>query len=63
MLDLFSPFQTFAFQHFSSAATCLSAFQAPIDPSTALGGFSGNNYSEVYTLSIYHGLISTLGTL
>ncbi|CAA6655866.1 unnamed protein product [Spirodela intermedia] len=25
----------YCFQHFSSAATCLSAFQAPIDPSTA----------------------------
>uniref|UniRef100_A0A1D1YJ54 Niemann-Pick C1 protein n=1 Tax=Anthurium amnicola TaxID=1678845 RepID=A0A1D1YJ54_9ARAE len=36
----------YCFQHFSSAATCLSAFQAPLDPSTALGGFSGSNYSE-----------------
>ncbi|RVX16076.1 Niemann-Pick C1 protein [Vitis vinifera] len=26
--------------------TCMSAFKAPLDPSTALGGFSGNNYSE-----------------
>ncbi|RZR93366.1 hypothetical protein BHM03_00021856, partial [Ensete ventricosum] len=34
-------------QHFSSAENCLSAFRAPLDPSTALGGFSGNNYSEV----------------
>lgn len=34
-------------QHYSSAETCLSAFQAPLDPSTALGGFSGNNFSEV----------------
>lgn len=25
----------------------MSAFKAPLDPSTALGGFSGNNYSEV----------------
>ncbi|KAK1322345.1 hypothetical protein QJS10_CPA03g02418 [Acorus calamus] len=33
-------------QHYSSAETCLSAFKAPIDPSTALGGFSGSNYSE-----------------
>lgn len=24
----------------------MSAFKAPLDPSTALGGFSGNNYSE-----------------
>ncbi|KAL5984217.1 NPC intracellular cholesterol transporter 1 [Asimina triloba] len=27
-------------------ATCLSAFQAPLDPSTVLGGFSGSNFSE-----------------
>ncbi|KAG6508389.1 hypothetical protein ZIOFF_033763 [Zingiber officinale] len=33
-------------EHFSSDQTCLSAFTAPLDPSTALGGFSGNNYSE-----------------
>ncbi|KAM5558899.1 hypothetical protein ABKV19_020517, partial [Rosa sericea] len=26
--------------------TCLSAFQAPLDPSTTLGGFSGNYYYE-----------------
>ncbi|KAK1297084.1 hypothetical protein QJS10_CPB15g00237 [Acorus calamus] len=36
----------YCFQHYSSAETCLSAFKAPIDPSTALGGFSGSNYSE-----------------
>ncbi|CAD5196507.1 unnamed protein product [Musa acuminata subsp. malaccensis] len=36
----------YCFQHFSSAENCLSAFHAPLDPSTALGGFSGNNYSE-----------------
>ncbi|XP_020084535.1 Niemann-Pick C1 protein-like [Ananas comosus] len=36
----------YCFQHFSSDESCLSAFQAPLDPSTALGGFSGNNYSE-----------------
>ncbi|KAL8514331.1 hypothetical protein ACS0TY_013446 [Phlomoides rotata] len=33
-------------QHYTSADTCASAFKAPLDPSTALGGFSGNNYSE-----------------
>ncbi|KAG6712155.1 hypothetical protein I3842_05G089900 [Carya illinoinensis] len=33
-------------KHYTSADTCLSAFKAPLDPSTALGGFSGNNYSE-----------------
>ncbi|KAM7479507.1 hypothetical protein LguiA_027720 [Lonicera macranthoides] len=36
----------YCFQHYTSADTCLSAFQAPLDPSTALGGFPGNNYSE-----------------
>ncbi|XP_038721590.1 NPC intracellular cholesterol transporter 1-like isoform X2 [Tripterygium wilfordii] len=36
----------YCFQHYTSADTCLSAFEAPLDPSTALGGFSGNNYSE-----------------
>ncbi|XP_030527101.1 NPC intracellular cholesterol transporter 1 [Rhodamnia argentea] len=36
----------YCFQHFTSADACMSAFKAPLDPSTALGGFSGNNYSE-----------------
>ncbi|KAL2936836.1 NPC intracellular cholesterol transporter 1-like protein 1b [Bienertia sinuspersici] len=36
----------YCFQHFTSTDTCLSAFKAPLDPSTALGGFSGNNFSE-----------------
>ncbi|XP_044489407.1 NPC intracellular cholesterol transporter 1 [Mangifera indica] len=36
----------YCFQHYASADTCLSAFEAPLDPSTVLGGFSGNNYSE-----------------
>ncbi|XP_059647380.1 uncharacterized protein LOC132293774 isoform X2 [Cornus florida] len=36
----------YCFQHYTTADTCLSAFKAPLDPSTALGGFSGNNYSE-----------------
>lgn len=36
----------YCFQHYTSSDTCLSAFEAPLDPSTALGGFSGNNYSE-----------------
>ncbi|XP_019702346.1 uncharacterized protein [Elaeis guineensis] len=36
----------YCFQHYSSAETCLSAFQAPQDPATALGGFSRSNYSE-----------------
>ncbi|XP_044511407.1 NPC intracellular cholesterol transporter 1 [Mangifera indica] len=36
----------YCFQHFTSTDSCMSAFKAPLDPSTALGGFSGNNYSE-----------------
>ncbi|XP_038979789.1 NPC intracellular cholesterol transporter 1-like isoform X2 [Phoenix dactylifera] len=36
----------YCFQHYSSAETCLSAFRAPLDPTTALGGFTGSNYSE-----------------
>ncbi|KAM7513994.1 hypothetical protein LguiA_003577 [Lonicera macranthoides] len=36
----------YCFQHYTSAETCTSAFKAPLDPSTALGGFSGSNYSE-----------------
>lgn len=36
----------YCFQHYTSADTCLSAFKAPLDPSTALGGFSGSNYLE-----------------
>ncbi|KAG9443097.1 hypothetical protein H6P81_018951 [Aristolochia fimbriata] len=36
----------YCFQHYTSAETCLSAFKAPVDPSTALGGFPGSNYSQ-----------------
>ncbi|GLT94522.1 hypothetical protein SLE2022_122590 [Rubroshorea leprosula] len=36
----------YCFQHYTSADSCMSAFKAPLDPSTALGGFSGNNYTE-----------------
>ncbi|XP_075511720.1 uncharacterized protein LOC142547346 [Primulina tabacum] len=36
----------YCFQQYSSADTCLSAFKAPLDPSTSLGGFSGSNFSE-----------------
>ncbi|ESQ53074.1 hypothetical protein EUTSA_v10024233mg [Eutrema salsugineum] len=37
----------YCFQHYTSSEMCLSAFQAPVDPSAVLGGFSGINYSEV----------------
>ncbi|XP_022982156.1 Niemann-Pick C1 protein-like [Cucurbita maxima] len=36
----------YCFEHYSSADSCRSAFKAPLDPSTALGGYTGNNYSE-----------------
>ncbi|KAK7386081.1 hypothetical protein VNO78_32169 [Psophocarpus tetragonolobus] len=36
----------YCFQHYTSTETCFSAFKAPLEPITALGGFSGNNYSE-----------------
>ncbi|XP_057974422.1 uncharacterized protein LOC131162209 isoform X2 [Malania oleifera] len=36
----------YCFQNYASADKCRSAFKAPLDPSTALGGFSGNNFSE-----------------
>ncbi|XP_071698001.1 uncharacterized protein [Rutidosis leptorrhynchoides] len=36
----------YCFQHYSSDTNCMSAFKGPLEPSTALGGFSGNNYSE-----------------
>lgn len=49
--DLFEDFEgashaLFCFEHFASSEACLSAFQAPIDPSTVLGGFTGTNYSQ-----------------
>lgn len=36
----------YCFEHYTSADTCLSAFKGPLDPSTVLGGFTGNNFSE-----------------
>ncbi|XP_068639984.1 uncharacterized protein [Aristolochia californica] len=42
----------YCFQHYTSAETCLSAFKAPVDPSTALGGFGGSNYSQASTFVI-----------
>ncbi|XP_050935106.1 uncharacterized protein LOC103490460 isoform X3 [Cucumis melo] len=36
----------YCFQHYTSSETCFSAFKAPLDPSTSLGGFFGSNYSE-----------------
>ncbi|KAJ7299954.1 hypothetical protein O6H91_Y105400 [Diphasiastrum complanatum] len=42
----------FCFQHYTSSAPCLSAYEAPTDPKTILGGFSGTNYSEATTLVV-----------
>ncbi|GLJ40089.1 hypothetical protein SUGI_0820940 [Cryptomeria japonica] len=36
----------FCFEHYTSSEPCLSAYQAPVDPSTILGGYTGNNYSQ-----------------
>ncbi|WVZ15658.1 hypothetical protein V8G54_013224 [Vigna mungo] len=36
----------YCFEHYSSTEQCMSAFKAPLDPSTVLGGFSGNDYSR-----------------
>ncbi|XVE56281.1 hypothetical protein DITRI_Ditri03aG0226000 [Diplodiscus trichospermus] len=36
----------YCFQHYTSADSCMSAFKAPLDPSTVLGGFPGSNYTE-----------------
>ncbi|XP_078448414.1 uncharacterized protein LOC144716987 isoform X2 [Wolffia australiana] len=42
----------YCFEHFSSAEKCLSAFGAPLDPFTVLGGFSGKNFSEATSFVI-----------
>ncbi|KMZ67950.1 hypothetical protein ZOSMA_251G00230 [Zostera marina] len=42
----------YCLEHYSSANSCLSAFKAPLDPSTALGGFTGKNYSEASSFII-----------
>lgn len=42
----------FCFEHFSSSEPCLSAYQAPVDPSTVLGGFAGSNYSQATALVV-----------
>lgn len=42
----------YCFEHYSTAENCRSAFKAPLDPSTALGGYSGNNYSEASAFTV-----------
>ncbi|KAL5713817.1 NPC intracellular cholesterol transporter 1 [Ranunculus cassubicifolius] len=50
----------YCFQHFTSAAACMSAFQAPLDPNTALGGFSGNNFSEASAFIITYPVVNEI---
>jgi hypothetical protein len=49
-----SPCFSLLLQHYSSSEACLSAFGGPVDPTTILGGFSGNNYSQVIPFSSHH---------
>lgn len=51
----------YCFQHYASVETCLSAFQAPIDPSIILGSFSGNNYSEASAFVITYPVNNAIG--
>ncbi|KNA12261.1 hypothetical protein SOVF_127560 [Spinacia oleracea] len=49
----------YCFQH-TSSDTCLSAFKGPLDPSTALGGFSGNNFSEATAFVVTYPVTNTV---
>ncbi|XP_043713679.1 NPC intracellular cholesterol transporter 1-like isoform X2 [Telopea speciosissima] len=51
----------YCFQHYTSTETCMSAFKGPLDPSTALGGFSGNNYSEASAFVITYPVNNEIG--
>ncbi|XVF35828.1 hypothetical protein REPUB_Repub19eG0004400 [Reevesia pubescens] len=42
----------YCFQHYTTADSCMSAFKAPLDPSTVLGGFSGSNYTEASAFAV-----------
>eukprot|EP00252_Welwitschia_mirabilis_P020709 TRINITY_DN5121_c0_g1_i1.p1 TRINITY_DN5121_c0_g1~~TRINITY_DN5121_c0_g1_i1.p1 ORF type:complete len:1312 (-),score=235.79 TRINITY_DN5121_c0_g1_i1:193-4128(-) len=44
--DLGASHATFCFQHYTSSEPCLSAYKAPVNPNTILGGYTGNNYSQ-----------------
>uniref|UniRef100_A0A6N2K2H0 SSD domain-containing protein n=1 Tax=Salix viminalis TaxID=40686 RepID=A0A6N2K2H0_SALVM len=52
----------YCLQHYTSADTCRSAFKAPLDPSTALGGFSGNNYSEASAFIVTYPVNNVIDT-
>ncbi|KAG2329154.1 hypothetical protein Bca4012_021248 [Brassica carinata] len=51
----------YCFQHYTSSENCLSAFQAPGDPSVVLGGFSGNSYSEATAFVITYPVNNAIG--
>ncbi|KAL0798721.1 hypothetical protein Bca101_053896 [Brassica carinata] len=51
----------YCFQHYTSSELCLSAFQAPVDPSAVLGGFSGSNYSEATAFVVTYPVNNMVG--
>ncbi|CAH8338602.1 unnamed protein product [Eruca vesicaria subsp. sativa] len=51
----------YCFQHYTSSELCLSAFQAPVDPSAVLGGFSGSNYSEATAFVVTYPVNNIVG--
>ncbi|KAK8965582.1 hypothetical protein KSP40_PGU021601 [Platanthera guangdongensis] len=51
----------YCFEHYYSEETCRSAFQAPIDPSTVLGGFPGRNYSVASAFIITYPVNNEVG--
>uniref|UniRef100_A0A1J3K9G7 Niemann-Pick C1 protein n=1 Tax=Noccaea caerulescens TaxID=107243 RepID=A0A1J3K9G7_NOCCA len=53
----------YCFQHYTSSEMCLSAFQAPVDPSAVLGGFSGTNYSEATAFVVTYPVNNAIGDL
>lgn len=63
--DLFDEYEgathaEFCFEHYSSSEACLSAFGGPVDPTTILGGFSGNNYSQATTLVVTYPVVNAV---
>uniref|UniRef100_A0A2P2MG79 Niemann-Pick C1 protein-like n=1 Tax=Rhizophora mucronata TaxID=61149 RepID=A0A2P2MG79_RHIMU len=51
----------YCLQHYTSAESCMSAFKGPLDPSTALGGFLGNNYSEASAFVVTYPANNVIG--
>ncbi|KAG0593289.1 hypothetical protein KC19_1G318700 [Ceratodon purpureus] len=63
--DLFEDYEgashaKFCFEHFSSSEACLSAFGGPVDPTTILGGFSGNNYTQATALVVTYPVVNAV---